>query len=231
MKPTYIAAVSSIILGLAFALPAGAEGQSQQSREQQQQMETGKSTNESMTGSQQGRNPSGTAEPAGNKTMSAEDITGTKIVNNAGDEIGEVEQIVRDKNTGELYAVVSVGGFLGIGDKKVAISVDDLKSQDEKLLSQLASNEEQLKAYPEYDETMYGEVADEQLVNLDQAGSGATAGVAESSFSELDTDSDGYLSKEEIRGHTEVSRQWNRIDANQDDRVDEAEFAAFELEP
>ena len=112
---------------------------------------------------------SGKAEGMTSKT--AEDITGTDVVNSAGDEIGEVEKIDRDKETGSLHAVVSVGGFLGIGDKKVAIALDDLQLRNEQLLISLASTEEQLKAYPAYEETRYEEVEDDQLVDLGSAGS------------------------------------------------------------
>jgi hypothetical protein len=62
---------------------------------------------------------------------------------------------------------------------------------------------------------------------VDSIGS-ETAGVAETSFSELDVDSDGYLSKEEASERTVVTKQWDRIDKNQDDQIDQAEFAAFE---
>jgi PRC-barrel domain len=228
MKPTYIAAASSFVLALALAGPVVADEQQNQDQERQKpQLEIEKSGDESPVGTGQLQHKGETDEPKGMTSTSAGDITGTKVVNDAGDEIGEVEEIVRDKETGKLHAVVSVGGFLGIGDKKVAIAMDDLELQDEQLLSSLASTEEQLNAYPAYEEARYEEVADEQTVDLGSIGS-ETAGVAETSFSDLDADSDGYLSKEEASDRTVVTKQWDRIDMNQDDRIDQAEFAAFE---
>jgi sporulation protein YlmC with PRC-barrel domain len=227
MKPTYIAAASSFVLALTLAGPVVADELPIQAQEQQKpQLEIEKSGDEAVgTGQVQYEGESGKAE--GKTSTTAGDITGTEVVNQAGDEIGEVEEIVRDKETGSFHAVVSVGGFLGIGDKQVAIALDDLKLRDEQLLISLDSTEEQLKAYPAYEEARYEKVKDEQLVDLSSTGS-QTAGVTVSSFSELDADGDGYLSKDEVAKRTAVIDQWDRIDKNQDDRVDSAEFAAFE---
>ena len=227
MKTTYIAAASSVVLALTLAGPVVADEQPTRADEQQKpQLDIEKSGDEAVgTGQVQYESEHGNA--AGMTSKTAEEITGTEVVNPAGDEIGEVEEIVRDKQTGTLHAVVSVGGFLGIGDKEVAIALDDLKLKNEQLLTSQASTEEQLKAYPAYEEDRYEEVEDEQLVDLGSTGS-ETTGVAASSFKELDADSNGYLSKDEAAERTAVINQWDRIDKNQDDRIDRAEFAAFE---
>ena len=227
MKTTYIAAASSFVLALSLACPVVADEQPTRGDEQQKpQLDIEKSGDEAV-GSGQVQYEGESGKAGGMTSKTAEDITGTDVVNSAGDEIGEVEQIVRDKETGSLHAVVSVGGFLGIGDKKVAIALDDLQVRNEQLLISLASTEEQLKAYPAYEETRYEEVEDDQLVDLGSAGS-ENAGIEVRSFSELDADSNGYLSKEEAGERTAVINQWDRIDKNQDDRIDRAEFAAFE---
>lgn len=47
-------------------------------------------------------------------------------------------------------------------------------------------------------------------------------------FSQLDADSDGYVTQSEIRDHEELTNRWEQLDANADQRLDRAEFSAFE---
>jgi len=51
----------------------------------------------------------------------ASKIIGTNVRNRQGDKIGDVEDIVLDRNGNIAYAVVSTGGFLGIGDRLHAV--------------------------------------------------------------------------------------------------------------
>ncbi|MCE2949947.1 MAG: PRC-barrel domain-containing protein [bacterium] len=51
----------------------------------------------------------------------ASKIIGTNVRNRQGEKIGDVEDIVLDRNGTVAYAVVSTGGFLGIGDRLHAI--------------------------------------------------------------------------------------------------------------
>ena len=44
------------------------------------------------------------------------------LTNSEGDDLGEIEDVLIDVNAGQVaYAIVDVGGFLGIGEKQVAI--------------------------------------------------------------------------------------------------------------
>ncbi len=50
------------------------------------------------------------------------DILGSKVVNPRGEDLGKVEELVLDPHTGTIgYAVVSFGGFLGMGDRLFAM--------------------------------------------------------------------------------------------------------------
>ena len=54
--------------------------------------------------------------------LSASTIKGDKIVNRAGDDIGKIEELMIDLQNGRIaYAVLSFGGFMGMGDKLFAI--------------------------------------------------------------------------------------------------------------
>jgi putative membrane protein len=87
-------------------------------------------------------------EPTGDQ-IRANDVIGSGVVNTNGDQVGEVKDLVIDANKVE-YAVVSVGGFLGIGDKDVAIPLDQLKLGKDKTYLMSAETEDQLKQMPEY---------------------------------------------------------------------------------
>jgi putative membrane protein len=88
------------------------------------------------------------------QAVSIEEVLGSSVVNANGEEIAEIEDLVVDQNQTH-YAILSVGGFLGIGDKKVAIPLDQLQLGEEETYLMSAETEEQLEQMPEYDEQQY----------------------------------------------------------------------------
>jgi sporulation protein YlmC with PRC-barrel domain len=57
----------------------------------------------------------------------ADDIIGTKVRNAQDESIGSVSDLVIDKSGQVKVVIVSVGGFLGIGDKHVAVPWNQLE--------------------------------------------------------------------------------------------------------
>ena len=58
----------------------------------------------------------------GPQVMSASTLEGNNVFNRADEELGEVKEIMLDVPSGRIaYAVMSAGGFLGIGDKLFAL--------------------------------------------------------------------------------------------------------------
>lgn len=52
----------------------------------------------------------------------ASDLIGMNVQNNAEEDLGEIEDLAIDPRTGKIeYAAVSMGGFLGLGDKLFAV--------------------------------------------------------------------------------------------------------------
>jgi putative membrane protein len=94
--------------------------------------------------------PSGTEQQG---WVSVGEVLGAPVVNDKGDEVGEIQDVVMKDKT--YYAVLAVGGFLGIGDKNVAIPLDDLKLGEDEAYLMSAQTEEQLEAMPAYEETDY----------------------------------------------------------------------------
>ncbi len=57
--------------------------------------------------------------------LSAGTLTGDKIRNPHGDQLGHLEEIVIDLDNGRVaYAVLAAGGFLGLGEKFFALPWD-----------------------------------------------------------------------------------------------------------
>ncbi len=54
-------------------------------------------------------------------------VIGANIINEEGRNVGEVHDLMVDMAGGGTIAVLSVGGFLGIGERYIAISVSDLR--------------------------------------------------------------------------------------------------------
>jgi hypothetical protein len=92
-------------------------------------------------------------------TLGVDEIVGKKVVSQQGEEIGEIEDVVVDTSSQTKLAVIDVGGFLGIGEKSVAVSFDQLElSDDGRVRSDLTR--ETLESQPEYDPAQFGEAAD-----------------------------------------------------------------------
>ena len=76
-------------------------------------------------------------------------VVGSPVVNNAGDTIGKVDDLIVTPNEKVPYAVLSVGGFLGMGDKLVVVPYSVLTVTNGKMLLPGATAES-LKALPDY---------------------------------------------------------------------------------
>jgi len=78
----------------------------------------------------------------------ASEFIGETVRNGKGEKIGSVDDLILNRGNKVLYAVISVGGFLGIGDKLVAVPFQDLKfgARDVKGVVIYDTTKEQLKA-------------------------------------------------------------------------------------
>jgi sporulation protein YlmC with PRC-barrel domain len=68
------------------------------------------------------RDPSDRPAGPGPDIMDSDTLRGDAVVNVAGEDLGKIEAIMLDVQSGRIaYAVLSFGGFLGIGSKLFAI--------------------------------------------------------------------------------------------------------------
>ncbi|HXA91983.1 MAG TPA: PRC-barrel domain-containing protein [Steroidobacteraceae bacterium] len=79
----------------------------------------------------------------------AKKVIGTSVTNHAGDKIGQVEDVVLDKQSNNImFAVVGFGGFLGMGEKYHPIPWSALDYDDARQSYVVDFTKEQLKAAP-----------------------------------------------------------------------------------
>jgi sporulation protein YlmC with PRC-barrel domain len=114
--------------------------------------------------------PTATTESTGDFNvagdMSANAVIGAKIRNENKDTVGSVQDLYLDSQGATKTVVVSVGGFLGVGAKDVAIKWSDLKqSRDGKSLVLMTNlSKDELKALPDYAEERRRPAAPSQAV-------------------------------------------------------------------
>lgn len=64
----------------------------------------------------------------------ASKVIGSHVVNEANETIGEIDDLLVTRDGKEPYAVLSIGGFLGMGTRLVVIRYDSLKFADNKIV-------------------------------------------------------------------------------------------------
>jgi sporulation protein YlmC with PRC-barrel domain len=63
----------------------------------------------------------------GGRLIAASKVNGTNVYNRAGEKLGSVYDVMLDKRSGKAdYAIMSFGGFLGIGDSYHPLPWDQL---------------------------------------------------------------------------------------------------------
>ena len=83
--------------------------------------------------------------------ISADKVEGTKVMNLAGEKLGSVEDIMIDKRSGKVaYAVMSFGGFLGMGEDYYPMPWASLKYDTNLGGYRVSVTEDQLKGAPKY---------------------------------------------------------------------------------
>lgn len=88
----------------------------------------------------------------GPEVMTAETLTGNPVVDAKGEELGKVTDVMLDVRRGRVaYAVLSCGGFLGIGDKLFAIPWGALTLDAERKCFVLDVDRARLESAPGFD--------------------------------------------------------------------------------
>jgi sporulation protein YlmC with PRC-barrel domain len=98
--------------------------------------------------------------------LSTSTLTGTGVTNRKGENLGDLKDIMIDLESGEIaYAVISFGGFLGIGDKLFAVPFEALTI--DKINEQIVMDvtKEKLENAPGFDKDNWPSSPDRQFVS------------------------------------------------------------------
>jgi hypothetical protein len=76
-------------------------------------------------------------------------VVGSTVVNEANETVGTIDDLIVTPNDRVPFAVLSVGGFLGMGTKLVVVPFNALEVNDKRMMLRGATKDT-LKALPEF---------------------------------------------------------------------------------
>jgi sporulation protein YlmC with PRC-barrel domain len=98
--------------------------------------------------------------------MSASTLMGDDVYNLQDEDLGDVKEIMLDMHSGKVaYAVLSFGGFLGMGEKLFAVPWDALKLDTENKRFILDVSKDRLESAPGFDKDSWPDMADPVWAN------------------------------------------------------------------
>ncbi|MET0378322.1 MAG: PRC-barrel domain-containing protein [Spongiibacteraceae bacterium] len=93
--------------------------------------------------------------------MGANTLIGDTVLGSAGENLGDIKEIMLDMHTGKIaYAVLSFGGFLGFGEKLFAVPFSALRLDTAEKAFVLSASKEQLQNAPGFDKNDWPDMSD-----------------------------------------------------------------------
>ena len=98
--------------------------------------------------------------------LSSSSIIGTSVKNFKREDLGEIQDLMIDPQSGRvLYAVLDFGGFLGIGDKYFAVPLQAFSIDRVNELFSLDIDKERLENAPGFDKDNWPSTADNTFLD------------------------------------------------------------------
>jgi sporulation protein YlmC with PRC-barrel domain len=95
--------------------------------------------------------------------LSISSIKGNRVVNPQGEDLGNIEELMIEMGAGRIaYAVLSFGGFLGLGDKYFAIPWEALSLNIDNKTFLLSVPKEKLDKARGFDKDNWPDMADQR---------------------------------------------------------------------
>jgi sporulation protein YlmC with PRC-barrel domain len=95
------------------------------------------------------------------RVLSASTLTGDAVRNPMGEDLGRIDEIAIDVPSGRVaYAILSTGGFLGLGDKLFAIPWSVLKVDEDNRCFILDADRITLENAPGYERNNWPDMSD-----------------------------------------------------------------------
>jgi hypothetical protein len=166
--------------------------------------------------------PAGQAARAGQAsgamvTRQATQLDDVVVVSASGEDIGEIDEIVRSSADGKHYGVLEIGGILGVGETEKLVALEDLEydADENRLYISASQNVEQL---PDFDEELYTELDGEMTVQVRSRAAGAGARIDTDTRRPFESGSaDVGVSAEDLQS------SFRQADGNGDGRLSESE--------
>ncbi len=100
-------------------------------------------------------------EGTGTGLMGADTLIGTDVYNEQSENLGDIKEIMLDMRTGRVeYAVLSFGGFLGMGEKLFAVPWSALKQDADRKCFVLNVDKARLESAPGFDKDNWPNMVD-----------------------------------------------------------------------
>jgi sporulation protein YlmC with PRC-barrel domain len=94
-------------------------------------------------------------------TLSAKSLIGGRVVNLKNENLGKIEDLVIEPEDGRVtFAILSFGGFLGMGEKLFAVPLQAMKTSTEDRAFVLDVDKERLKNAPGFDKDRWPDMND-----------------------------------------------------------------------
>jgi sporulation protein YlmC with PRC-barrel domain len=93
--------------------------------------------------------------------LAASTLTGDSVRNVAGEDLGKIDEIMIDIPSGRVaYAVLSFGGFLGMGDRLFAVPWSALKVDEDEKCFILNVDRQTIEQAPGFDKNNWPDMSD-----------------------------------------------------------------------
>jgi len=86
----------------------------------------------------------------------ASTVIGQRVKDPAGKDVGTVKDLILDREARATHAILAVGGFLGMGEKRVAVPLSSLTFKEDKTVI-VDKRKEDLEKAPSYEEPKKGQ--------------------------------------------------------------------------
>lgn len=116
----------------------------------------------------------------GPELMGAGTLIGNDVCNGQDDDLGDIKEIMLDMRSGKVtYAVLSFGGFLGMGEKFFAVPWRAFKLDTENKRFVLNVDKDRLKDAPGFDKDNWPNMADQAWIDRIDSYYGVTSNAGE----------------------------------------------------
>lgn len=93
-------------------------------------------------------------------TLRATELTGIDVRDSSGESVGEIEDVLFGSEGQPGYAIVTYGGFLGLGEEQVALPMDQLKIAPDQSVVYASLTKAQIEDAPTFERGQFDWVQD-----------------------------------------------------------------------